>query len=72
MGRNSPLGGHGWISSPERRETARNGHPLTPEVNLLNDRNALLLGRPVRGIKSGDSFGFRVADPLLCPTGRLR
>ncbi len=22
MGRKPPLGGHGWISSPERRETA--------------------------------------------------
>ncbi len=26
MGRKSPLGGHGWISSPERRETATSGH----------------------------------------------
>ncbi len=25
LGRNSPLGGHGWISSPERRETATIG-----------------------------------------------
>jgi hypothetical protein len=29
LGRKSPLGGHGWISSPERRETATFGHSLT-------------------------------------------
>jgi len=28
MGRKSPLGGHGWISSPERREAAMIGHSL--------------------------------------------
>jgi len=26
MGRKSPLGGHGWISSPKRLETANSGH----------------------------------------------
>ena len=36
MGRKSPLGGHGWISSPERRETATSGHSPIPDERPLN------------------------------------
>ncbi len=31
-GRKSPLDGHGWISSPERRETATSGHSLRRNI----------------------------------------
>ena len=31
-GRKSPLGGHGWISSPERRETATFGRSSSLDV----------------------------------------
>jgi hypothetical protein len=30
MGRKPPLGNHGWISSPERRETATKGRSRVP------------------------------------------
>ena len=35
LGRKSPLGGHGWNSSPERRETATTGHPSVGGERLL-------------------------------------
>ncbi len=36
QGRKSPLGSHGWISSPERRETAISGHsPIAGERLLI-------------------------------------
>jgi hypothetical protein len=36
MGRKSPLGDYGWISSPERRETANFGHsPIASERLLI-------------------------------------
>jgi hypothetical protein len=35
LGRKSPLGGHGWISSPERREAANSGHSPTVGERLL-------------------------------------
>jgi hypothetical protein len=35
-GRKSPLGGHGWISSPGRQETAMSGHsPIAGERLLI-------------------------------------
>jgi len=36
VGRKSPLSSHGWISSPERRETANCGHSGWPEMGDLN------------------------------------
>ncbi len=35
MGRKPPLGGDGWISSPERRETANCGRSFQTFLTLL-------------------------------------
>ena len=35
QGRKPPLGGHGWISSPERRETATSGHSLRRNISTF-------------------------------------
>ena len=35
MGRKSPLGGHGWISSPQWRETASSGHSLRRNISTF-------------------------------------
>jgi hypothetical protein len=42
-GRKSPLSSHGWISSPERRETARSGYSLTVNDYPALDADAGLL-----------------------------
>jgi hypothetical protein len=34
VGRKSPLGGHGWISSPERRESANTGHSVLEKIDV--------------------------------------
>ncbi len=36
LGRKSPLGGHGWVSSPKRREAAIFGHSPYRRQWLLN------------------------------------
>ncbi len=36
VGRKSPLGGHGWISSPERREAAMIGRLEHGRITHLN------------------------------------
>ena len=38
VGRKSPLGGYGWISSPERRETATFGHSVYSASKRLQER----------------------------------
>jgi len=55
-GRKPPLGDHGWISSPERRETAISGHcPIVSERLLQTEaviQRPLTIGshRPTRAI----------------------
>ena len=67
VGRKSPLGDHGWISTPERRETAISGHSPIVGERLLHTKS----GRPeANSLHSSSSITpltqqFRLQDVLL-------
>ena len=63
VGRKSPLGGHGWISSPERRESAISGHsPIADERLLI--LKAVIQGNCWSGLILAATCPKLIARPL--------
>ena len=67
-GRKSTLGGYGWISLPERRETARSGNrprPMDGQINHRMQSFAVGLSVAGRNVRCGSHGPSVPADLLL-------